>query len=240
MATILAIILAVILDRYARKYSSGRFLEMVRSPSLLNCYLVKLVKILDKVGIKQNYLVILSAFVPLWFGAFILLLLCGMIFSVNVGGFVFIAITLFFFLGNEVDYTQSELVMIHETSFGVLFWFAILGYSGALAYWFLVAAKRSSIVIEDTPLLQAVTRLHAIFAWIPARVTGFIYALVGNFEPSFKCWWNCMTDLHKPSSQVLQECGDSAILINKEDGVASLINRSFISWVVLVIVAALL
>ena len=152
---------------------------------------------------------------------------------------------LFYFLGNQAsDEEQSKFINAHESNFGVLFWYAILGFSGALIYWFLVGARASKVLLDETnsSLRQTVVVIHAFAAWIPARVTGFIYALVGNFEPGFKCWLNCIRTYNMPSSQVLEECGKAALGTDSQEDLsaATMVNRALIFWVVIVIVVILI
>lgn len=232
MATIIAILVAAIADRYTQYMPSGSAMTKLRSSTWINAYLSKFIAILEKASIRQNYLVVLTTFLPLCIGLLLLKLLFGLLFG-SIGTFLFIAIALLYFLGNrDVEPNLTEFVLVHETSFGVLFWFSILGPTGALLYWFLVVSKQSLVVMEpsNSNLYAALVKLHALAAWIPARITGFIYALVGNFSPGFKAWMSCASNPSKKSSQVLQECGEAATTADDDE---RLVARSFIAWVVL-------
>lgn len=244
MATILAIILAVVLDLYARSGVAPAAVQNMRKTTWLNTYLVKCIKFLDKISIKQTFVIVLCTILPLCLGLFLAKLLLGMLLGERVGQFLFTAITLFYFLGNnEFDAEENNtLVISHETSFGVLFWYAVLGFSGAFLYWFFTLARNAQVMNEaiNSNLRQAVVFLHALAAWIPARITGFIYALMGNFDPGFKCWINCVSDVKMPSSQVLTDCGKASIAAGDTNDVVRLVNRTFIAWVVLVIVVVML
>jgi Membrane protein required for beta-lactamase induction len=232
MAAIIAILLAVIIDRYAQYSQRGQVLLSIRSASWLNSYLSKCLNYLEKIRINNPYLVILSVFLPLCIGLLLLKLLFGLLFG-SIGALLLLTLALFYFLGNRaVGLQTSELVVTHETSFGVLFWFAVLGPTGALLYWFLVISNNSVFVKDDASLHGAFAKLHALAAWIPARITGFIYALVGNFGPGFRCWVNCMRMPRKSSSEVLQECGHAAIDTTTVDDDLRLSARAFIAWVV--------
>jgi membrane protein required for beta-lactamase induction len=235
MATIIAMLVAVIADRYAQYVPGGRSIAGLRSSAWLNTYLLKLTNLLDKLGIKQNYLVVLTTFLPLCIALLLLKLLFGLLFG-TIGTFLFIVIALLYFLGNrDVEPNLTEFVSVHETSFGVLFWFSILGPTGALLYWFLVVSKQSLVVMEPnhSNLYAALDKLHALAAWIPARITGFLYALVGNFSPGFKAWMVCASNPSKQSSEVLQECGEAAVDTATAGDDVRLVTRAFIAWVVL-------
>ncbi|HSX20853.1 MAG TPA: regulatory signaling modulator protein AmpE [Gammaproteobacteria bacterium] len=239
MATIIAIILAVIVDRYIKVMPGGQVLERARSTAWLNLYLNKCITFLEKISIKQNYLVVLSCVLPICIALFIVKLLFGMLLGEKLGQFLFVTLTLFYFLGNrQVEDQESVFVTVHETSFGVMFWFAILGFSGAFLYWFLVVAKQMPIIVDNinAHIRQALVSLHALAAWLPARVSGFIYALVGNFSPAYKCWINCVKDPKLPSSRVLQECGSAAVDSSTVGDDVRLVNNAFVAWVILIII----
>lgn len=229
MATIIAILLSVIVDRYAQYLPGGRAIARFRSTAWLNTYVIKSSNILERMSVAQGYLVILSMVLPLCIALFLLKLFFGMLFG-SLGTVLFLTIALFYFLGNrDIGQNQSGYVVVHETSFGVLFWFAILGPIGAFLYWFLVASMSAQFG-------RSLIVLHALAAWIPARITGFIYALMGNFTPGFNCWLVCMRDPALQSSQVLQNCGQSAADHTASSEDENLIARSFIAWVVFIIV----
>lgn len=245
MATIIAILTAVMVDHYAQFLPAGQMLLRVRSTAWLNAYLVKIISALEKMGIKQSYLILLSAILPLCIGLFILKLLCGILLG-RLGTLIFITLALFYFLGyrpKAADEPQkSAFIIAHEQSFGVLFWFGVFGPTGALLYWFLVVAKQSPGMLEpeNDALYKAVAWVHAMAAWIPARITGFMYALVGNFDPGFKCWKDCARNPKLASGQLLQECGKAAVGTDGEDAAEGLVNRAFFAWVVLIIFIAII
>lgn len=231
---IIAFLVAVMVDRYAQYAPSGKALLRVRPTAWLNVYLFKGLNLLEKVGIKNNYLILLSIILPLCISLLLLKLLFGLLFG-SIGTLLFLCLSLFYFLGNrDVGDKTSELVAAHETSFGVMFWFAILGPTGALVYWFLVVGNSASFS-GYAGLHATLSRLHGWAAWIPARITGFIYALVGNFGPGCRCWINSVCSPNKPSSQVLQECGHAALDSTTVDDESSLVARAFIAWVVVCI-----
>lgn len=236
MATIVAIVLAVLVDRYVQHMPAGQAITRMRSTSWLNLYLAKCITILDKLGIKQNYLILLSIILPLCIVLFIVKLFAGILLG-GVGTLLFVLITLVYFLGNREVEQDSAFVTMHETSFGVLFWFAILGPTGALLYWFLVASENTAIMQDpnNARLRDAVSKVHALAAWIPARVTGFLYVLVGNFTPGFSCWLKCMHNPSLQSSQVLEDCGAAAVDTKTDGDSVRLVERTFVAWVVLIV-----
>lgn len=235
MQMVLALIIAVMIEFWSQLSSGGAVINRFRSVSWLKTYTTKIDELIAKTGVTQGYLIVLIQFVPLVIAILALDVLIGHLLG-YIGKFLLITVMLLYFLGNtKFDQNSSEYVVAHERSFGVLFWFAILGQPGALLYWFLVASKQ----LSEDPLTQstdthfAITRLHALAAWIPSRVTGFIYALVGNFTAGFNCWIGCMRNPSMPGSEVLTDCGTASIDKNIADDHTNLVTRAFIAWVVL-------
>jgi adenosylcobinamide-phosphate synthase len=75
----------------------------------------------------------------------------------------------------------------HRQMFGVLFWFVLLGPSGAVLF------RLSSILSrrwnESSPAFaRAASNIFHMVNWLPARLTGLTYAVAGNFEDAMYCW----------------------------------------------------
>ena len=85
--------------------------------------------------------------------------------------------------------------------FGVVFWFLLLGPTGAWAFRVAdlmrhrVAVRAAGQGADDTmvdeapaAMGEAVRSLHALLAWLPARLLMLGYALAGNFEEAMAGW----------------------------------------------------
>lgn len=75
----------------------------------------------------------------------------------------------------------------HRQTFGVLFWFILLGPGGAVLY------RLSSVLSlrwrEASPSFSAaVARIFHALNWLPLRLTALTYAVAGNFEDALYCW----------------------------------------------------
>lgn len=150
------------------------------------------------------------------------------------------------FVSHSKD-NKSSFVAIHERLFGIIFWFLILGWFGALLYWFTISITRSFKAMGvHANFVSAAEKTHAILAWVPARITGLIFALAGNFSQVSKPWASSLTDLSKPASTILDECGNAATegkpMPGQKKGtgetiggiaVESLLQRAAIIWCVL-------
>ena len=95
---------------------------------------------------------------------------------------------------------EHSLLAAHRHVFGVFFWFVVLsslglGPAGAVLYRMAEFASRywaykSRTVGEPTNarLMILSQRLFGLIDHLPARLTAFGFAVVGNFEESVSCW----------------------------------------------------
>jgi adenosylcobinamide-phosphate synthase len=95
---------------------------------------------------------------------------------------------------------EHSLLAAHRHVFGVFFWFVLLsafglGPAGAVLYrlsefasryW---AFKSRSVGVPMNERLMALSqRLFSLIDHVPARLTAFGFAVVGNFEEAVTCW----------------------------------------------------
>ncbi len=85
---------------------------------------------------------------------------------------------------------QGVLLQGHERLLAVIFWFYVLGPLGAVLY-------RLSAMLPDLlrqraeagdSLHEVALRLHAILAWVPARITAALYTLAGSTDDALQEW----------------------------------------------------
>lgn len=151
-----------------------------------------------------------------------------------IGSFILGTVILYYSLGgHENESNESPLIMAHERSFGVIFWFLVIGPIGALMYRLLTFCRLLSLESDsDTQMqLKGVDILHGLAAWIPSRVTGLIYALVGDFQGAYEQWQRCMRQGKMNGSQVLLTCGESAL--NQSQAAEKMVQRALIAWLCL-------
>ena len=119
-------------------------------------------------------------------------------------------------------------VLMHR--YAVLFWFAILGPFGALTYY--LCMQRT---IADTES-EVCAKIHPWLVWLPAQVTGFIFALVGSFNDAWQVW--ITRHVVGSSAVFLRDTGLAALRGQAEDaaqGVSDLILRAGVAWIVLIL-----
>ena len=95
-------------------------------------------------------------------------------------------------MGPEPDADHRSLlgalfIQSHERLFGMLWWFLAAGPAGAVLYRL---ASRLPALIADpaSPAARSAALLHALLAWLPARLTTLLYALAGSMDDALADW----------------------------------------------------
>ncbi|XXN63917.1 beta-lactamase regulator AmpE [Enterobacter ludwigii] len=104
---------------------------------------------------------------------------------------------------------QNALIWINFRFYlAPLFWFVVGGPYGPVllvGYAFL-RAWQSWLAKHHSPLERSqsgVDRLLHLLDWIPVRLAGVAYALLGHGERALPAWFAALGDLHRPQYQVL-------------------------------------
>jgi AmpE protein len=95
-----------------------------------------------------------------------------------------------------------------ERLLAVLFWFGVLGPAGAVAYRLAVLERDAAR--SDAQATAGSALLHWL-EWVPARLAGICFALVGNFDASLYAWQRVLGDAHVATDVVLESCGNTAL-----------------------------
>ncbi|HSV69805.1 MAG TPA: CobD/CbiB family protein [Methylibium sp.] len=95
---------------------------------------------------------------------------------------------------------EHSLIAAHRHVFGVFFWFVLLsalgaGPAGAVLYrlaefasrYWAFRSRTAGVPINER-LMQRSQSLFALIDHVPARLTAFGFAVVGNFEEAVDCW----------------------------------------------------
>ena len=89
---------------------------------------------------------------------------------------------------------DAIFVQANNRIFGVIFWFMLLGPAGAWLFRVSDLMRRRAAFeaarsgTEAQPFGGALTVLHGLFAWLPARLVAGTYALAGSFEDAVGNW----------------------------------------------------
>jgi AmpE protein len=136
-----------------------------------------------------------------------------------------------------------------ERWFGVIFYFAILGPAGALAYRLL---HLYSELNEDPTPAEMVSRVRYFVDWVPARLLVFAFALTGDWVGSREQVMTSLQDTTTANSEVIADAAHAALglkatVFSGSNGdtdafaevgdweinqLQSLLRRSAVAWVV--------
>ena len=124
---------------------------------------------------------------PILFGVWFLLMLFGPWLFGGVG-LVMQAVLLFICLG-PVNFFQADttgklttedyLSMVNRQWFAVMFWYATFGILAALLY------RLTDWMTQDNRTHAWANEIQGYLDWIPVRLLGVCYLLVGNFDQAF-------------------------------------------------------
>ncbi len=130
---------------------------------------------------------------------------------------------------SQNDYSESSscralLKYVHQSYFAIIFWFFIFGPAAAISYRILqhlaeVNEYENTVDPENTSsdLQETWCKLFAIVDWIPARLTGCLYLLTGDFIKGFKTFRQHLLLLEKDSDALVVDTGVDALALDEDD-----------------------
>ncbi|RNL59023.1 regulatory signaling modulator protein AmpE [Zhongshania marina] len=141
-----------------------------------------------------------------------------------------------------------------ERWFAVIFWFVVAGPAAALAYRLLFILANDGQLKQEDRDRAAITLYY--LEWLPARMLGFAFAIIGNFDTCMAAWREHFNS-ELPSAEVLDKIGMKALPAYLPEGqidgeqfvklasdellaVQHLLSRSLLVWVCAVAVLQLI
>ncbi|MFI2811527.1 MULTISPECIES: regulatory signaling modulator protein AmpE [Microbulbifer] len=151
---------------------------------------------------------------------------------------------------------RGSAYLAFERLFAVLFWFLLLGIPGALLF------RLSALYADETRGTAdeaTASRWLWLLEWLPVRVMGFSFAIVGNFAGCYQAWRQCLTCRERDTAEVLEaylegalggidasQCSVGGEVAEAQrfcgaqlEGLQSLLSRSLLLWVTVLALAVL-
>ncbi|MDR1057177.1 MAG: regulatory signaling modulator protein AmpE [Coxiellaceae bacterium] len=152
-------------------------------------------------------------------------------------------------IGNMADLhravTRAILLKSFEQIFVGLFWFIVFGIYGVATYFTITLLRQNALKVNPNyvELAKLAAKIQDILEWIPSRLLGFTYALVGHFNEGFnycvKHLWSGLGDVKRftvESGLAALDVGSTAADADRSENFAALdiINRVLIIWLIAV------
>lgn len=116
---------------------------------------------------------------------------------------------------------ETGLLASHRHVFAVLVAFVVFpGASGPVLYrlshllserWSELEHRSRSAVGNSTPFADFSNQLFEVLDWLPARMTAFAFAVVGDFEDALHCWRHQASEWREASQAVIMTAGAGAL-----------------------------
>jgi AmpE protein len=100
--------------------------------------------------------------------------------------------------------------------FGVLMYFVLLGPAGALLYRLTGTFEFSVRDDENSPYQEKLKQLRFVLDWLPARLTGLLYSLAGDFTGAMPRFKQYIFTEQPQNELLLEETGLGALGIKDE------------------------
>ena len=124
--------------------------------------------------------------------------------------------------------------------FAILFWFVLLGSAGAILYYS-TNALIQYLEQRDTKItnqIEAILHIRGILDWVPIRLLGLTFALVGHFFMTTSDWLKHLIAGVSLDHQLFAEYGEKSINFNthnikeEKEHAAFLIERALWLWLI--------
>lgn len=140
--------------------------------------------------------------------------------------------------------TKAIILKSFERVFVGLFWFIMLGVYGLAIYFIFVLTRNNATKINAgyVELSKLAEKAQSIMGWLPSRLLGFTFSLVGYFNKGFAyCVTNALSGLDSVRKFVLEsgmaslDIGESTQADQTENiDAIDLIDRSLIIWLTVI------
>lgn len=244
MSKLISLIIVYILYRHLKNYGIFQKLQQHCHANWLDDCLFKAQMLANNYS---NIPIAASTAIFITIIFFIILLLDYAIYAAmqDIGLSIFYTIILTYCLCSSTKKSYSSIFIKNfEYSFSLLFWFSLLGPIGLIFYWLFMLGGVKQEQINGVNYAKSINNilfnLHNITAWLPARITGLIFSLVGDFEQGFNKWKSAIKILNMPNYELLDACGESALGNLTMEQAPILVERTLVAWFIICILITLI
>jgi len=154
--------------------------------------------------------------------------------------------------------SQSLLLASYQNLFAILFWYGLFGPVGLVLYISILHLSRvipktitssddttqeQEVVVaqqNSVSLHEYLVKTQGILDWIPVRLLGLSFALVGSFGAVFKLWLQKLFHGVSDPQTLVVEWGQAALKAESTagqplDSTIDLIDRSLLIWLVVIL-----
>ncbi len=140
---------------------------------------------------------------------------------------------------DSVKGIDSFLLGSYHLVFAVVFWYGLLGVFGLGLYFSLTQLRAVLKTDNSEKTLAALTMMVlGVMDWVPARLLGISFALVGNFSVLFPIWVKELPGKINDAEEHVVEWGNKALEHSSADSkptpasAKTLVERSLMLWLV--------
>lgn len=146
-------------------------------------------------------------------------------------------------LGRTV--TRLILSQSNFRFFAVLMYFILLGPAGALLYRLTGTFEFKERDEEGSHFREKLSQMRMILDWLPARITGFLYSMAGDFTGAISKLNKYLMETEQQNKQLLEETGMGALgiqsdtcenIIEENKQALDLVSRSVVVLIVFIAV----
>ncbi|MCB1692689.1 MAG: regulatory signaling modulator protein AmpE [Pseudomonadales bacterium] len=109
----------------------------------------------------------------------------------------------------QEEFRVDVLTRMFQSLYPALFWFLFFGPAGALFYT--LSRQYQDRLEDDDPELDLVLQVTYWMEWPVVRVTGLLFAIVGNFGRCFETWLSIALDVRESTGTVLIDLAEAAV-----------------------------
>lgn len=141
---------------------------------------------------------------------------------------------------------SGDLFMFtYQYLFAIIFWYVFFGPVGLTLYFSIISLRHYLISVSENSypqILQLIIKIQGVLDWIPLRLLGLTYALVGHFEKTFKLIQSELTFGIQPNVEQIANWGTAAQDLgneNVDNETIMLIDRALLVWLLILAVVTI-